>query len=227
MKELLERCCGIDIHKETAVACIMIGSGKKVKKEIRTFGTMTDDIEDLKFWLMENKIKKVAIESTGIYWVPIFNILEDTIEVVLANAKHIKNVPGRKTDIKDSEWLCKLLKHGLIEKSFIPPEDIRHLRELTRCRKRILSDLTRAKNRIVKTLECANIKLGSVLSNVHGVTGWKIIKELAYGEQSIEKLTENLNPQIKASKKDFEKALKNTLKEHDRELLKIKSLSEN
>ena len=222
MKELLERCCGIDIHKETAVACIMIGSGKKVKKEIRTFGTMTDDIEDLKFWLMENKIKKVAIESTGIYWVPIFNILEDTIEVVLANAKHIKNVPGRKTDIKDSEWLCKLLKHGLIEKSFIPPEDIRHLRELTRCRKRILSDLTRAKNRIVKTLECANIKLGSVLSNVHGVTGWKIIKELAYGEQSIEKLTENLNPQIKASKKDFEKALKNTLKEHDRELLKIK-----
>jgi len=222
MKDLLERCCGIDIHKDTAVTCIMIGFGKKMKKEIKTFGTMTDNIEDLRLWLRKNKIKKVAIESTGIYWKPIFNILEDDCEIILANAKHIKNVPGRKTDVKDSEWLCKLLKNGLIEKSFIPPEDIRHLRELTRYRKSLLSGLTAAKNRIVKTLESANVKLASVLSNIHGATGWKIIKELAIGEQSIKKLTKNLHPQIKASKEDFEKALKNTLKPHDRELLKVK-----
>ena len=222
MKELLERCCGIDIHKKTAVACIIVGLGKKIRKEIRTFGTMTDDIENLKLWLKENGIEKVAIESTGIYWVPIFNILEDSFEIVLANAKHIKNVPGRKTDVKDSVWLCKLLKHGLIQKSFIPPEDIRFLRELTRCRKSTVGDLTAAKNRVIKGLESGNIKLASVLSNPHGVTGWKIIKQLAYGEKSIEKLTKNLNPQIKASKEDFEKALKGTLKQHDRELLKIR-----
>jgi len=222
VKDLLERCCGIDIHKETAVACIMVGSGKKIRREIRTFGTMTDDIENLKLWLRENKIKKVAIESTGIYWVPIFNILEDEIEVVLANAKHIKNVPGRKTDVKDSEWLCKLLKHGLIQKSFIPPEGIRHLRKLTRCRKSVVADLTAAKNRVIKDLECANIKLASVLSNPHGVTGWKIIRLLARGEDSIEKLTANLNNKIKAPKEDFKKALKSTLKKHDRELLQIR-----
>lgn len=222
MKELLERCCGIDIHKKTAVACIMLGSGKKIKKEIRTFGTMTSDIKDLKIWLKQNKIKHVAIESTGIYWKPIFNVLEDDFEIVLANAKHIKNVPGRKTDVKDSEWLCKLLKNGLIAKSFIPPEDIRHLRELTRYRKSLLSGLTAAKNRVVKTLESANVKLASVLSNVHGATGWKIIKELANGEQSVKKLISNLSPRVKASKEQFEKALENTLKTHNRELLKVK-----
>lgn len=222
MTELLERCCGIDIHKETAVVCIMMGSGKKMTQEIRTFGTMTNDIEDLKLWLKKNKIKKVAIESTGIYWKPIFNILEDEVEIILANAKHIKNVPGRKTDVKDSEWLCKLLKNGLIEKSFIPPEDIRHLRELTRYRKSLLSGLTSAKNRVVKTLESANVKIASVLSNVHGATGWKIIQGLANGEQSIKQLTKNLHPQIKSSREDFEKALKNTLKTHDRELLRVK-----
>jgi len=222
MKDLLERCCGIDIHKETAVACIMVGNGKKAKKEIQTFGTMTEDIEELKLWLKKNKIEKVAIESTGVYWIPIFNILEDKFEIVLANAKHIKNVPGRKTDVKDSEWLCKLLKHGLIEKSFIPPEAIRFLRELTRSRKSLISDSTTAKNRIIKLLESSNVKLASVLSNAYGVTGWKIIKALADGETDVEKLVENLSPTIKTPKEKFKKALKNTLKPHNRDLLKIR-----
>jgi len=222
MKAILEKCCGIDIHKKTAVACVMIGHGKKVKKETRTFGTMTDDIENLKLWLNECGVKKVAIESIGIYWVPIFNILEDQFEIILANARHVKNVPGRKTDVKDSEWLCKLLKYGLIEKSFIPPEDIRFLRELTRERKSIVADLTAMKNNIIKQLECSNVKLSSVLSDVYGATGWEIIKELANGEEEIEKIIDNLNPHIKASKEDFKKALKNTLKRHNRELLKVK-----
>ena len=148
--------------------------------------------------------------------------MEDQFEIILANARHVKNVPGRKTDVKDSEWLCKLLKHGLIEKSFIPPEDIRFLRELTRERKSVVADLTAVKNSIIKLLECSNVKLTSVLSSAYGTTGWEIIKELANGEEGLKRLIENLHPQIKASKEDFRKALKNTLKPHNRELLKVK-----
>jgi len=132
MQEIIDRCCGIDVHQETLTACIMVGSGKRMLREIKEFSTMTDDIERLGQWLKEHEIKQIAIESTGIYWKPVFNILGEDFDLMLVNAKHVKNVPGRKTDIKDSVWLCKLLKNGLLERNFIPPEDMRNLRDLTR-----------------------------------------------------------------------------------------------
>ena len=153
MDIIIERGCGLDVHKKTVVACIM-GSG--IKKEIRTYRTFTRDLEELKEWLKENKITHVVMESTGVYWKPIFNLLEDEFEIMLVNARHIKNVPGRKTDVKDSEWLCKLLRSGLINGSFIPPKDIRELRDLTRYRRKLTQTKAAEKNRIQKVLETAN-----------------------------------------------------------------------
>jgi transposase len=140
---------------------------------------MTEDLIELKKWLKKLKVTHIAMESTGVYWKPIFNILGETFDVVLTNARNIKNVPGRKTDVKDSEWICKLLKAGLLEKNFIPPERIRNLRDLTRYRKKNVRMIVSEKNRILKVLETANIKLSSVLTDSFGVTGWKIIKDIS------------------------------------------------
>jgi Transposase and inactivated derivatives len=216
MEELLERCAGLDVHKKTVVACIMIGLGKKMKKEIRTFGTMTEDLRELGSWLQGNKIQDVAIESTGIYWEPVFNILEVELGicVTLANARHIKNVPGKKTDIKDSEWICKLLKNGLLTKSFIPPEKVRHLRNLTRSRKSLVKEVNSVKNRIIKNLEQHNIKLASVFSDVHGASGRRIIKAIAGGQVNPEKLISLVDKQVKTSLVDIKKALTGTIQQH-------------
>ena len=156
MDIIIEKGCGLDVHKETVVACIM---GEGIKKETRTYSAMTNDLLKLKGWLKETGITHVAMESTGIYWKPVFNILEDSFEVVLVNARHIKNVPGRKTDVKDSEWLCKLLQNGLVKGSFIPPKDIRELRDLTRYKRKLIQSISAEKNRVQKVLEDANIKL--------------------------------------------------------------------
>ena len=129
MEVIIDKGCGLDVHKQSVVACIM---GKDIKKDIQTFGTYTSELVSLKKWLKDNGITHIAMESTGVYWKPIFNILEDEFEILLVNAKHIKNVPGRKTDVSDSEWICKLLRAGLLRGSFIPPRDIRELRDLTR-----------------------------------------------------------------------------------------------
>ena len=152
MKEILDKCCGVDVHKKTFTACIMLGKSK----EIKTYSTITQDIKCFAKWLQENDIKHVAIESTGVYWVPLFNILEQDFEIILVNARHIKNVPGRKTDVKDSEWLCKLLKNGLLEKNFVPGKDFRNLRNLLRYRKKCVEGITAEKNRILKILETVN-----------------------------------------------------------------------
>lgn len=221
MQEILDRCAGLDVHKDSIVACIMIGSGKRMHKEVRTFGTMTDDIRDLGEWLKSHEIKDAAMESTGIYWKPIFNILDEEFNLTLANARNIKNVPGRKTDIKDSEWICKLLKNGLIEKSFIPPESIRFLRDLTRYRRSLVQDFASIKNRLIKVLESANIKLSSVFTDVYGKTAWNIIKLIANGQDSVDILTADIPSNVKASKKQIRKALTGTLQEHHLDLLKL------
>ena len=138
MEVIIERGCGIDIHKKTIVACLLIGkAGEKPKKTVKTFSTMTRDLLVCKDWLESEGCTHVAVESTGVYWKPIFNIMEDSMEVILANARHIKNVPGRKTDVKDCEWIAELLRHGLIKGSFIPPRPIRELRDLTRYRRKL------------------------------------------------------------------------------------------
>jgi len=215
MEEILDRCCGIDVHQESLTACIMKGSGKDMHKEIREFSTFTDGIQQLGKWLKEHDILHVAIESTGVYWKPVFNILtEEELDLMLVNAKHVKNVPGRKTDIKDSEWLCKLLKNGLLERNFIPPEDTRNLRDLTRYRSKLVATMASEKNRIIKTLETANIKLSTVLSDVFGESGSKIIEDLAKGITDPKKLAEHVVGRVKHSKEDFNRALTGRITEH-------------
>ena len=169
---------GLDVHKETVVACVM---GTGIKKEIRTFSTMTGSLLRLKSWLIDLGITHVAMESTGPYWKPVFNILEDSFEVILANARHIKNVHGRKTDVKDSEWICKLLRSGLLTASFVPPQAIRDLRDLTRYRRKLTQSVSAEKNRIQKVLEDANVKLSSVASDTFGVSAGKMVRAIISG----------------------------------------------
>jgi transposase len=223
MQEIIERACGLDVHQKTVVACIMIGSEKKVKKEIKTFGTLTDDLRDLGQWIKENNIQDVAVESTGVYWIPVFNVLEGEfkLNIVLANAKHIKNVPGRKTDVKDCEWICKLLKNGLIEASFIPPSDIRHIRNLVRYRDSLVNNLTAAKNRVIKNLEMGNIKLSSILSDVFGVSGWKVIRAIVDGQFDSVELAKLIDKQVKAPRDIIKKALTGTLQMHHANIIKL------
>ncbi|MEB2309952.1 MAG: transposase [Candidatus Brocadiaceae bacterium] len=168
MDVIVERGCGLDIHKETVVACM---EGRGIKKEIRTYSTFTNDLVKLKEWLKGNGITHVAMESTGIYWKPVYNILEEDFEVVLVDARHIKHVPSGKTDVCDSEWLCKLLRNGLVKDSFVPERDMRELRDLTRYRKKLVQAISSEKNRVQKILEDANIKLSSVVSDTFGVSG--------------------------------------------------------
>jgi len=221
MEEMLERCCGLDVHKDSITACIMVGHGKQRFKEIRTFPTFTSDIRALATWLRSHQIEFVAMESTGIYWKPVFNILEEGFDLYLVNAQHVKQVPGRKTDVKDSEWLCKLLKCGLLRKSFIPPKAIMRLRELTRYRQKLVRQLGSEKNRLIKALENANIKLSSVFSDVFGKTCWDIVSKIVAGETDLEKLTCNINKHVRASRNDIKKALDGSLESEDMKMLSM------
>lgn len=221
MEEIFDKCCGLDVHRDTITACVMIGNGSQKRKQIRTFLTYTADIRELASWLKSLDIYHVAVESTGIYWKPIFNVFEGDFDVILVNAQHVKNVPGRKTDVKDSEWLCRLLKCGLLSKSFIPPKAIVRLRELVRYRQNLTRDLSSAKNRIIKMLENANIKLSTVFSDVFGLTAWGMISKLVAGEGRMEELTSYIHPKCKSSKEDIQKALDGTLEDEDRSILKI------
>ena len=178
MEVVYTNCCGLDIHKSILVACILNGR----KKEIKSFGAMTADILDLVEWIKSNNCEAVAMESTGVYWKPIYNLLEvENIKTLVVNAKHMKAVPGRKTDVKDSEWIADLLKHGLLRGSFIPSRDQRELRELVRYRKSIIEEKSREITRIQKILEGANIKLSSVVSDVLGISGRKMLQAIIDG----------------------------------------------
>lgn len=220
MEAVFERSCGIDVHKETLTACIIIGkNGKVIKKEIRTYKTMTEDIEKLRDWLKAERVTHVAMESTGIYWRPIFNILEDNFEIILANARHIKNVPGRKTDVKDSEWLCQLLRNGLIRGSFIPPKHIRQLRDLTRHRKKINDNIASEKNRLQKYLEDANIKLSSVATDTFGVSGRMMLQEILEGNTDAEALSKLALGRLKKKEVELKKSFNSRITEHHRKMI--------
>ena len=186
MRVLYRCCCGLDVHAKTVVACLI----KEGKKEVRTFSTMTDDLLALSDWLAESGCTHVAVESTGVYWKPVFNLLEGAFEVVLVNARHVKAVPGRKTDVRDCEWLADLLRHGLLRPSFIPPPEIRELRELTRCRQTLVKEQTALANREQKLIESTSVKLGQVGTDVLGVSGRLILRALADGETDAAKLAE-------------------------------------
>lgn len=215
-EQIVERGCGIDVHKSLLTATI---NGKGLKEETRNFDAFTDSIESLRAWLLANKITHVAMESTGVYWKPVYNILESDFEILLVNARHIKNVPGQKTDKKDSRWITKLLLSGLLKGSFIPPLAIRELRDLTRYRRKLVADQASEKNRIQKILEDANIKLSSVVSNMSGSTATKIIDMLIDGEDNIEELTKLRHGKMKATEEELAKSLKGNLTEHHRFML--------
>lgn len=203
MQVVYDCCCGMDVHAKTVVACLL----KAGKKEVRTFSTMTTDLLALLDWLSEAGCSHVAMESTGVYWKPVFNILEGQLQVVLVNARHVKAVPGRKTDVRDCEWLADLLRHGLVRASFIPPREIRELRELTRYRQAVVKEHTAVANRIQKVLESGNIKLGQVASDVLGLSGRMMLRALAAGEQDGEKLAELAQGRLKTKKAELRQAL--------------------
>lgn len=207
MQILYPCCCGIDVHAKTAVACLI----KHGKRQTRTFSTMTDDLLRLADWLTTEGCTHVAIESTGVYWKPVFNILEATLTVILVNARDAKAVPGRKTDVRDCEWLADLLRHGLLRASFIPPLEIRELRELTRYRQTLVKEHTAVANRIQKLIESANIKLGQVATDVLGVSGRLMLRALANGEDDAEKLVELARGTLKGKKPDLRRALTSRL----------------
>lgn len=189
MEVLYEHCAGLDVHKKTVAACVLHSSaGGGTRKETRTFSTMLTDLEKLREWLLAEGCDCAAMEATGVYWKPVYNVLEGQLKLVVANAEHIKAVPGRKTDVKDAEWIADLVRHGLVRASFIPERPQRELRELTRLRAAFVQDRSRAVNRLQKSLEGANIKLASVLSDVTGVSGQRILDALLNGEDDPEVL---------------------------------------
>jgi transposase len=201
-------CCGVDIHKDTVVACLLTsGERGAVQKEVRTFGTMTDDVLALGDWLAEAGCTHVAMESTGVYWKPIWNVLEGQFELLLANAQHIKRVPGRKTDVQDSEWIADLLRHGLLTASFVPNRELRELRELTRYRLALVRERSREVQRLQKTLEGANIKLGSVASDILGKSGREILTGLVAGRADAAALADLAQGKLREKLPALERAL--------------------
>lgn len=219
MEIVYKRCCGLDVHKETVAACVMIREGEKVRKEIRTFRTMTSDLLVLHDWLLAHRVTHVAMESTGVYWKPVFNLLEGSFEVLLVNASHIKAVPGKKTDIKDCEWIADLLSHGLLKGSFIPPQPIRDLRDLTRYRKSLSDERTREINRLQKLLETANIKLSSVATDVMGVSGKAMLEAILSGSTEPEVLADLAKGRLRNKLSLLKEALQGRFRPHHRFLL--------
>jgi transposase len=216
MEIVYERCCGIDVHKKVVVACVIV----KGKKEIRPFGTMTDDLLQLCAWLKENGVQMTAMESTGSYWKPVFNLLEtEEIPAILVNARHIKTVPGRKTDVKDAEWIADLPEHGLLKASFVPKRDMRELREITRYRASIIEERSREYNRLDKVLQGANIKLTSVASSTDTKSGFEMCKAIVAGETNADVLAAMAKGTMKSKEKDLRRALKGLVGGHQRMIL--------
>ncbi len=220
MQVVHERCCGLDVHRKTVVACVLLTEEGQVRKVARTFGTMTADLLVLSDWLAGLGVIQIAMESTGVYWRPVFNLLEDEARtILLVNPQHMRAVPGRKTDIKDSEWLADLLRHGLLKASFIPPAPIRELRELTRYRKALIQERAQEANRLHKVLETANLKLSAVASDVLGVSGRQMLAALLEGQEDPEALAELARGRLRAKLPALRRALEGRVQPHHRVLI--------
>jgi transposase len=222
MEVLHPRCCGLDVHKATVVACVRLVIDGKTVKETRTFATTTASLIALSEWLTVTKCTHVAMEATGVYWKPVWHILSDEdFELVLANAAHIKNVPGRKSDVKDADWISDLLAHGLIRPSFVPDGPTQEMRTLLRTRKQLVREKTSHILRIQKTLEDANIKLDSVITDIMGASGRKMIEALIAGEKDPAKLARLADHRVKASQESLREALRGRVTKSHRFLLRL------
>src|SRR5438046_5062556 len=222
MDTLYPRCAGIDVHKGNVVVCIRCCDRPgKPFEEVRTFATMTKDLLALADWLGQHGVTHVAMESTGVYWKPVFNILEGGVHVILVNAEHIKQVPGRKTDVKDCQWIAQLLQHGLLKASFVPPQPIRELRDLTRQRTQLIQEHTAAANRIQKVLEDANIKLAGVATDVLGASGRDMLEALIAGETDPARLADLARKRLRAKIPALRQALQGRVTDHHRFLLRM------
>lgn len=220
MQVLSPRCSGLDLHKKTVVACVMISyPNGKVEKSIRTFSTMTAQLLALSDWLASLEVTHVAMESTGIYWRPMYNVLEGRFQLILANAHHIKALPGRKTDVKDCEWMADLLRHGLIPPSFIPPKAVRTVRDLMRYRKSLVYQHTQQVNRLHKVLETANIKLTSVASDVLGTSGRSMLQAIIGGESDPHRLAQLARKRLRRKLPQLQEAFAGRIEPHHRLLL--------
>jgi transposase len=222
------RCCGLDVHKDTVVACVRLaGPAGRVEQEVRTFGTTTRALLELGDWLAEKNVAAIAMESSGVFWKPVWNLLEgrnnqqgQLMELMLVNARHIKNVPGRKTDVKDCQWIAQLLAAGLLSPSFVPPRPQRELRDLTRQRAQLISDKTRVVNRLQKVLEDANIKLASVATDVLGVSGRAMLKALIEGKMTPAQMADLSKMKLRAKIPQLTEALNGGVNDHHRFMLK-------
>lgn len=221
MKVLYRSCAGLDVHEETIVACVRVARGSRVRAEVRTFEATTKGLLALSDWLSENEVTHVAMESTGVYWKPVWHVLETSFELVLANAMHIRNLPGRKSDVNDATWIADLLAHGLVRASFVPDTPIQELRDLTRTRKQFVREIAQHTNRIQKTLEDANLKITGLISDVVGVSGRAILESIIAGETDPKKLLEVTKGRLKASPERLLEALHGRIRDHHRFMLKL------
>jgi transposase len=223
MDAIIERCAGLDVHQETVVACVLYGSLEQRPKELtKTFGTTTKSLLELQDWLVELKVTHVAMESTGVYWKPVWNVLENSCELILANAQRIKNVPGRKTDVKDASWIARLLRSGLIEGSMVPQEDIRDLRDCTRYRRKLVGAATSEKNRIHKILQDANIKLTTYVTDLFGLSGRALLDSIINGEVlEPEVIRSMVFSRMKKKTPQLVEALNGRVRLHHREMIRF------
>jgi transposase len=221
MEVLHSRCCGLDVHKSSISACILLNVGGRVQKHQRRFGAMTQDLRELAEWLRQLEVKQIAMESSGVYWKPVWNVLEGQFTVILVNAQHIKNVPGRKTDQKDAEWIAQLLQHGLLRPSYVPCEIIRDLRDLTRMRASLSQEASRISSRIQKVLEDANIKLSSVATNTLGKSGRAMLEEIIAGHHDPEHLASLALGHLRAKLPQLRLALEGKIRSHHCFLLRV------
>jgi transposase len=217
MEVIIPRCAGLDVHKRTVVACVRrLEADGRIDQEVRTFGTMTADLLNLADWLAACGVTQVAMESTGVYWKPVYNLLEARFTILVVNAQHIKQVPGRKTDVKDCQWIAQLLQHGLLRAGFVPPRPIRQLRDLTRQRTQLIRHRATMANRLQKVLEDANIKLASVATDILGVSGRAMIRALIAGEQDPARLADLARRRLRAKTDLLVLALTGQVSDHHR-----------
>lgn len=215
MEQIVERCAGLDVHKATVAACVRIpGSKGRPQQEIRTFGTSTVELLALRDWLAGHGVTQVAMEATGVFWKPVYYVLEQDFGVILVNAAHVKQVPGRKTDVADCAWLAQLLEHGLLRASFVPPRPIRELRDLTRLRKSLIQDRARVINRLHKVLQDSGIKLSNVATNVLGVSGRAMLSALIGGTNDPDQLAELARGRLRTKLPALRQALSGRFRAH-------------